>query len=76
MKKENKVAKLMVKIANNFAKYDSIKSFPILTYEVPKPEQYKMSKMLLWWFIDLNNIVSSGEELLSIIQISSSLWHR
>ena len=47
MKKENKVAKLMVKIANNFAKYDSIKSFPILTYEVPKPEQYKMSRMLL-----------------------------
>ena len=42
MKKENKVAKLMVKIANNFAKYDSIKSFPILTYEVPKPEQYSI----------------------------------
>ncbi len=37
--KKIKIAKLMVKIANNFAKYDSAKSFPIFSYEVQKPHE-------------------------------------
>lgn len=43
--KKNIVTKTLVAIAENFAKYNSVKSFPILTYEVKRPQSMVDEKM-------------------------------